>query len=107
MRLLLKFKFFFLDIVSDMVVKFLGDFMGNDVSYSLGVWPPPKSLGSFCGMEEVRCSVVVDLFSFVFQHQVSHQMVDSRVEPWGGATLTIKNLVKNLGLGTCQAHYDI
>ena len=70
MRLLLKF--LSLDIVSLMVVKFPVDFMGNGRSYSLGVWPRPKSLGSFCGMEEVRCSVVVDLFCFVFQPQVSH-----------------------------------
>ena len=56
-----------------------------DESYSLGVWPHPKSLGSFCGMEEVPCSVVVDLFCSVFQPQVSHQMRDSRVEPWVGA----------------------
>ena len=52
----------------------------------LGVWPRPKSSGSFCGMEVVRCSVVVDLFCFVFQPQVSYQVRDSRVEPWGGAT---------------------
>ena len=57
-----------------------------DESYSLGVWPRPKSLGSFCGMEEIRCSVVVDLLCFVLQPQVSHQMRDSRVKPWGGAT---------------------
>ena len=52
-----------------------------DESYSLGVWPRPKSLESFCGMEEVRCSVVVDLYCFVFQPEVSDQMRDSRVEP--------------------------
>ena len=55
-----------------------------DESYSLGA-DPSKEFGVFCGMEEVRCSVVVDLFCFVFQPQVSHQMSDSRVEPWGGA----------------------
>ena len=57
-----------------------------DESYSLGVWPRPKSLGSFCGMEEGFCSVVVDLFCFLFQTHVTQQMRDSRVEPWGGAT---------------------
>ena len=56
-----------------------------DETYSLTVGPRSKSLGSFCGMEEVRSSVV-DLHYFVFQLQVSHQMGDSRVEPWGGAT---------------------
>ena len=84
MRLLLKF--LSLDIVSLKVVKFPGDFMGNGRVLLSGRWPRPKSLGSFCGMEEVRCSVVFGLFCFVFQPQVSHQMRDSRVEPWGGAT---------------------
>ena len=77
--------FLSLDIVSLMVVQFPGDFMVMDESYCLGGWPSPKSLGSFCWMEEVRSSVV-EFFYFVFQHQVSHQMRDSRVEPWGGAT---------------------
>ena len=77
MRLLLKF--LSLDIVSLMVVKFPGDLMEMDEPYSLGVWPRPKSLESFCGMEEVLCSVVDDLFCFVFQRKVSHQMRDSIV----------------------------
>ena len=84
MRLLLKF--LSLDILSFMVVIFPGDFMGNGRVLLSGGLAPSKELGSFCGMEEVRCSVVVDLFCFVFQPQVSHQMRDSRVEPWGGAT---------------------
>ena len=84
MRLFLKF--FFLDIVSVMVVKFPGDFMGNGRVLLPGGWPRPKSLGSFCGMEVVRCSVVVDWFSFDFQTQVSNKMRDSRVEPWAGVT---------------------
>ena len=84
MRLLLKF--LSLDIVSLIVVKFPGDYMGNGRILLSGGLTRPKSLGCFCGMEEVRCSVVVDLFCFVFQPQVSYQMRDSRVAPWGGAT---------------------
>ena len=72
MRLLLKF--LSRDIVSLMVVKFPGDFMGNGRVLFSGGLAPSNSLGSFCGMEEVRCSVVVDLFCFVFQPLVSHQM---------------------------------
>ena len=83
MRLLLKF--FSLDIVSLMDVKFRVTSWEMNESYSLGVWPHPKSLGSFCGMEEVRFFVVFVLFCFVFQTQLSHEMRDSRVEPWGGA----------------------
>ena len=52
MRLLLKF--LSLDIVSVMVVKFPGDFMGHGGVLRSGVLTRPKSLGSFCGMEEVR-----------------------------------------------------
>ena len=83
MRLLLKY--LSLDIVSLMVVKFPGDFMGNGRVLLPGFWPSPKSLGSFCGMEEVRFFVVVVLFCFVFQTQGSQQMRDSRVDPWVGA----------------------
>ena len=84
MRLL--FKFFFLDIVSVMVVKFPGDFMGNRRVLLPGGLASSKVFRSFCGMEEVRCSVVDDWFSFDFQTQVSKQKRDSRVEPSAGAT---------------------
>ena len=84
MRLLLKF--LSLDIVSLMVVKFPGDFMGNGRVLHSGVLASSKDFGVICGMEEVRCSVVLDLICFVFQSQVSHQMRDSGVEPWVGAT---------------------
>ena len=60
MRLLLKF--LSLDTVSLMVVKFLGDFMGNGRVLLSGGLARPKSLGSFCGMEEVRFFVVVVFF---------------------------------------------
>ena len=80
MRLLLKF--LFLDIVSLLFMKFPGDLMGNGRVLLSGGVAPSKEFG----MEEVRLFVVVVLFCFVFQHQVSHQMRDSSVEPWGGAT---------------------
>ena len=77
-----------------------------DESYSLGVWPNPKSLGSFSGMEEVRFFVIVVLFCFVFQTQGSHQMRDSRVEPWGGV---LDNQKSGLILGPrdMSSHYGI
>ena len=85
MRLLLKF--LSLDIVSLMVVKLPGDFMGNGRVLLSGGSVPSKEFAVILGMEEVRFFVVVvDLFHFVFQPQMSHQMRDSRVEPWGGAT---------------------
>ena len=52
-------KFLSLDIVPFMVMKYPVTSWEKDESYSLGVWPRPKSLGSFCGMEEVRFVVVV------------------------------------------------
>ena len=84
MRLLLTF--LSLDIVSLMVVKLPGDFMGNGRVLLSGGSVPSKEFGVILGMEEVRFFVVVDLFPFVFQPQMSHLMRDSRVEPWGGAT---------------------
>ena len=83
MRLLLKF--LSLDIVSLMVVNFLGDFMGNGRVLFSGGLDPSKEYGVTLCDGRSPCSVV-DLFYFVFQPQVSHQMRDSRVEPWGGAT---------------------
>ena len=82
MRLLLKF--LSLDIVSLMVVKFLGDFMGNGRVLLSGCLAPSKEFGFILWDGRSPCSVVVDLFCSVFQPQVSHQMRDSRVEPWGG-----------------------
>ena len=97
--------FFSLDIVSLIVLKFPGDFREKDESYSLGVWPRPKSLVSFCGMEEVRWSVVADLFCFVSTSGVPpNEGFQSRA--LGSCACTTRNLVKNWGLGTCQAHYD-
>ena len=84
MRLLLKF--LSLDIVSLMVVAYQGDFMGNGRVLLSGVSAPSKEFGVILGMEEVRFLVVVVLFCFVFQPPMSHQMRDSRVEPWGVAT---------------------
>ena len=54
--------FLSLDIVSLMVVKFPGDFMGNGRVLLSGGLAPSKCLGSFCGMEEVRFFVVFVLF---------------------------------------------
>ena len=59
--------FLSLDIVTFMVLKYPGDFMGNGRVLLSGRLARPKSLGSFCGIEEVRFSVVVVLFCFVFQ----------------------------------------
>ena len=84
MRLLLKF--LSLDIVSFRVVKFPGDFMGNERVLLSGGLAMSKEFGVICGMEEVRCSVVVDLFCFFFQPLVSQQMRDSSVLTWGGST---------------------
>lgn len=84
MRLLLKI--LSLDIVSVMVVKFPGDFMGNGCVLLSGGLAPSKEFGVILWDGRFCCSVVVDVFYFDFQPQVSHQMRDSRVEPWGGAT---------------------
>ena len=69
-----------------MVVKFPGDFMGNGRDLRSGGSAPSKEFGVILRMEKVRFVVVVYSFCFVFQPQMSHQMRDSRVEPWGGAT---------------------
>ena len=84
MRLFLKF--LSLDIVALMVVNFPCDFMANGRVLLSGVLAASKEFGVTPWDGRNRCSVVVDLFSFVFQPQVSHQMRNSRVEPWGGAT---------------------
>ena len=60
--------------------------MGNGRVLLSGVPAPSKEFGVILGMEEVRFFVVVDLFPFVFQPQMSHLMRDLRVESWGGAT---------------------
>ena len=64
MRLVLKF--LSLDIVSLMVVKFPGDFMGNGRVLHSGGLAPSKEFWVILGMEEVRFVVVVDLPCFVF-----------------------------------------
>ena len=79
-------KFLSLDIVSLMVVKFPGDFMGNGRVLLSGGSAPTKILGSFWNGRSPFFFVVVDLFRFVFQPQISYQMRDSRVEPWREAT---------------------
>ena len=80
-----------------------------DESYSLVVWPRPKSLGSFCGLEEVRflllLLLLLLLFSFLTSGVPPNEGFQSRA--LGRGDWTIRNLVKNWGLGTCQAHYDI
>ena len=83
-RLLLNF--LSLDIASLMVVKFPGDFMGNGRVLLSGGLPASKVFGVILWDGRSPCSVVVDVFCFVFQPQVSHQMWYSSVEPWGGAT---------------------
>ena len=83
MRLLLKFLSLY--IVSVMVVKFPRDFMGNGRVLLSGALAPSREFGVILWTEVFRCSVAVDLFCFVFQPQVSHQMRDSRVEHSGRA----------------------
>ena len=78
-----------------------------DESYSLVVWPRPKSLGSFCGLEEVRIFflLLLELFSFLTSGDPPNEGFQSRA--LGEGDWTIRNLVKNWGLGKYQAHYDI
>ena len=84
MRLLLKY--LSLDIVPFMVMKFPGDFMGNGRVLLPGGLAQSKEFGVILwDGRSPFIFVVVVLFGFVFQTQVSHQMRDSRVEPWGGA----------------------
>ena len=84
MRLLLKF--LSLDIVSLIVVKFPGDFMGNGRVLLSGGLAPSKEFGFILWYGRSPLFCCVDLFCFVFQPQVSPQMRDSRVEPWGVVT---------------------
>ena len=67
-------------------VKFLCDFLGNGRVLLSGGLAPSKEFGVILWDGRSPLSVVVDLFCFVFQPQVSHLMRDSRVEPSGGAT---------------------
>ena len=105
MKLLLKF--LSLDIVSLMVVKFLGDFMGNGRVLLPGGLAQSKAFGVNCGMEEVRFFVFF-FFDVVF-------FLTSGVSPnegflssaLGGGDWTFRNLVKNWRLGTYRTHYDI
>ena len=105
MRLLLKF--LSLDIVPFMVMKYPGDFMGNGRVLLSGGLAPSKEFGVI--MWDVRRPfffVAVALFCFVFQTQLSNQMRDSRVEPWGGA-IGQKKSGLNLRLRGMSNHYGI
>ena len=84
MRLL--FKFLSLDIVSLMSWNFWVTSWEMDESYSLVVWPRPKSLGSFCGLEEVRfiLLLLLLLFSFLTSGVPPNEGFQSRA--LGGAT---------------------
>ena len=107
MRLLLKF--LSQDILSLMVVKFPGEFMGNGRVLLSGGLASSKEFGSFCGMELVRC-FVVDLFCFVlfcFSTSGVPPNEEFQSRALGRGDWTTRNLVKNCVLGTCQAHYDI
>ena len=87
-------------------MEFLETSWEMDESYSLVVWPRPKSLGSFCGLDEVRLLLfLLLLFSFLTSGVPPNEGFQSRA--LGRGDWTIRNLVKNWGLGTCQAHYDI
>ena len=83
MRLLLKF--ISLGIVPFMVMKYPGDFMGNGRVLLPGGLAQSKEFRVILWDGRSPFFVVVVLFCFVFQTQLSHQMRDSRVEPWGGA----------------------
>ena len=87
-------------------MEFLETSWEMDESYSVVVWPRPKSLGSFCGLDEVRLLLfLLLLFSFLTSGVPPNEGFQSRA--LGRGDWTIRNLVKNWGLGTCQAHYDI
>ena len=64
-----------------------------DESYSLGVWPRPKSLGSFCGMEEVRFVVVVLVVLFCFSNSVVPPNEGFQSRALGRGDWTNRNLV--------------
>ena len=103
MRLLLKF--LSLDIVSIMVVEFLGDFMGNGRVLLSGGLATSKEFGVilWAGRSPFLLLLLL-LFSFLTSGVPPNEGFQSRALERGD--WTTRNLVRNWGLGTCQAHYD-
>ena len=98
-------KFLSPDIVSLVVVKFPGDFMGNGRVLLSGVLAPSKEFGVILWDGRRPLFVVVDLFCFSTSGAPPNEGFQSRA--LGRGDWTTRNLVKNWGLETCQALYDI
>ena len=105
-RLLLTF--LSLDIVSLMVVKFPGNFMGNGRVLLSGGVASSKDFGvTLWNGRSPIFFVVVDLFCFVLSTSGVPPNEGFQCRARGSCDWTTRNLFRNWGLGTCQAHYDI
>ena len=99
--------FLSLDIVPFMVMKYPGDFMGNGRVLLSGCLAPSKEFGVILwdGRSPfLLLLLLLLLFCFVFQTPLNEGFQSRAL---GSCDWTTRNLVKNWGLGICQAHYDI
>ena len=99
--------FLSLHIMSLMVVKFPGDFMGKGRVLLSGDLAPSKEVGVILwdGRSRFFCCCCFVLFHFLTSVVPPNEEFQSRA--LGRGDWTTRNLVKNWGLGLCQAHYDI